>query len=292
MTQKSMAASIRSFSRSNSITVLTRESYAMAWGLKDAFSCLISNSSMYHGLPWCCGLQFRGQHPLRERAKKLDQGILTIRFEMPFNVWCGSCTHSIGKGVRFNAEKKQIGMYYSTRIWSFSMRCPICSNKIEVETDPKNTEYVIRTGARRKVRQLLRLIVQCSSSPKPLDFVIICTNLRAHSAHFWHNFQFLKCSCQALPNTCKWRLFCQGRKCIAGDCIFWLRNFRASELLWSYLCSLISHTCTGWDLDSRGCRNHWTPRKGGGTISSSCRCYFSQAGTRRHWPEAGERSEC
>ena len=32
--------------------------------------------------------QATGQHPLRERARKLDQGILVIRFEMPFNVWC------------------------------------------------------------------------------------------------------------------------------------------------------------------------------------------------------------
>ena len=32
-----------------------------------------------------------------------------IRFEMPFNVWCGKCNHLIGKGVRFNAEKKAIG---------------------------------------------------------------------------------------------------------------------------------------------------------------------------------------
>lgn len=50
--------------------------------------------------------QFNGQHPLRERAKKLGEGILIIRFEMPFNVWCGKCNHLIGKGVRFNAEKK------------------------------------------------------------------------------------------------------------------------------------------------------------------------------------------
>ena len=29
---------------------------------------------------------FRGQHPLRDRARKLDQGILIIRFELPFNI--------------------------------------------------------------------------------------------------------------------------------------------------------------------------------------------------------------
>lgn len=106
-------------------------------------------------------MQFRGQHPLRERAKKLDQGILVIRFEMPFNVWCGGCNHLIGKGVRFNAEKEQIGTYYSTRIWRFGMRCPSCSHKIEVDTDPKNTEYVISKGARRKVSNFGALTTSC-----------------------------------------------------------------------------------------------------------------------------------
>ncbi|KAK9861207.1 hypothetical protein WJX84_011653 [Apatococcus fuscideae] len=92
----------------------------------------------------------QGQHPLRERAKKLDEGILVIRFEMPFNVWCQGCQHLIGKGVRFNAEKKQIGNYHSTKIWSFSMRSPCCQTRIEVHTDPKNCEYQIVAGARRK----------------------------------------------------------------------------------------------------------------------------------------------
>ncbi|KAK9816015.1 hypothetical protein WJX74_011065 [Apatococcus lobatus] len=92
----------------------------------------------------------QGQHPLRERAKKLDEGILVIRFEMPFNVWCEGCQHLIGKGVRFNAEKKQIGNYHSTKIWSFSMRSPCCQTRIEVHTDPKNCEYQIVAGARRK----------------------------------------------------------------------------------------------------------------------------------------------
>ncbi|CAL5224116.1 g6748 [Coccomyxa viridis] len=94
--------------------------------------------------------KYNGQHPLRERAKKLDQGILVIRFEMPFNVWCNGCGHLIGKGVRFNAEKKAIGNYYSTKIWSFCMTSPCCQEHIEVQTDPKNHEYIVVAGARRK----------------------------------------------------------------------------------------------------------------------------------------------
>lgn len=94
--------------------------------------------------------KFHGQHALRERAKKIDQGILVIRFEMPFNIWCGGCNSMIAKGVRFNAEKKQVGNYYSTKIWSFSMKAACCKHQIVIQTDPKNCEYVIISGAQKK----------------------------------------------------------------------------------------------------------------------------------------------
>jgi coiled-coil domain-containing protein 130 len=95
-------------------------------------------------------VQFQGSHgALGDRARKLDQGILIIRFEMPFNVWCLGCNHLIGKGVRFNAEKKQIGNYHSTKVWSFVMKSPCCQHRIEIHTDPKNAEYVVVSGARK-----------------------------------------------------------------------------------------------------------------------------------------------
>jgi coiled-coil domain-containing protein 130 len=81
--------------------------------------------------------QYWGQHPLRERAKKLKEGILVVRFEMPFNIWCGGCHQHIAMGVRFNAEKKKVGYYHSTPIWDFSMTCHMCSHRFNIQTDPK-----------------------------------------------------------------------------------------------------------------------------------------------------------
>ncbi|KAI8057110.1 coiled-coil domain-containing protein 130-like protein [Syncephalis plumigaleata] len=81
--------------------------------------------------------QYHGQHALRERARKLNQGILIVRFELPFNIWCEGCDNHIGTGVRYNAEKKKIGNYYSTPILSFRMKCHLCANWIEIHTDPK-----------------------------------------------------------------------------------------------------------------------------------------------------------
>ncbi|XP_067677962.1 coiled-coil domain-containing protein 130 homolog [Haliotis asinina] len=94
--------------------------------------------------------QYVGQHPLRERARKLGQGILVIRFEMPYNIWCGGCNSHIGMGVRYNAEKSKTGNYYSTPIYKFRMKCHLCDNYFEIQTDPKNHDYVILSGARRK----------------------------------------------------------------------------------------------------------------------------------------------
>ncbi|KAF9160425.1 hypothetical protein DFQ26_005527 [Actinomortierella ambigua] len=94
--------------------------------------------------------KYVGQHPLRERARKLDQGILIVRFELPFNIWCNGCENPIGQGVRYNAEKKKVGNYHSTPILSFRMKCHLCDNWFEIRTDPKNTAYVVTEGARKK----------------------------------------------------------------------------------------------------------------------------------------------
>lgn len=94
--------------------------------------------------------KFHGHHPLGYRARKISKGILIVRFEMPFNVWCLGCHRHIGMGVRFNAEKKAVGHYFSTKIYSFRMCCPSCSQTIEIRTDPEHRDYAVTAGARRK----------------------------------------------------------------------------------------------------------------------------------------------
>jgi len=54
-------------------------------------------------------------------------------------------------GVRYNAEKRKIGMYYSTPIFAFRCKCHLCSGWFEIRTDPKNTRYVVESGARQKM---------------------------------------------------------------------------------------------------------------------------------------------
>jgi len=57
--------------------------------------------------------KFRKSHgALGKRANKLHLGILVIRFEVPWNMWCTTCKAHIGRGVRYNAEKKTCGQLF------------------------------------------------------------------------------------------------------------------------------------------------------------------------------------
>lgn len=96
-------------------------------------------------------------HALGRRAAKLKtEGALTVRFEMPFAVWCDACAAAgprpqlIGQGVRFNAEKRRVGSYFSTPVYSFRMRHAACGGWLEVRTDPKRTTYDVVSGGRRR----------------------------------------------------------------------------------------------------------------------------------------------
>lgn len=91
-----------------------------------------------------------GNHALGKRARKVDEGILIVRFELPFNVWCQDCDAHIGQGVRYNAEKKRVGEYYSTPIFSFRCKKACCQTWMEIQTDPKHTRYVVVSGARQQ----------------------------------------------------------------------------------------------------------------------------------------------
>ncbi|GJQ74444.1 hypothetical protein Trydic_g21314 [Trypoxylus dichotomus] len=94
--------------------------------------------------------KWQGTHALRERARKIHQGIIIIRFEMPYNIWCDGCNNHIGMGVRYNAEKTKVGMYYTTPVYQFKMKCHLCDNHFVIKTDPANLDYIILSGARRQ----------------------------------------------------------------------------------------------------------------------------------------------
>jgi coiled-coil domain-containing protein 130 len=90
------------------------------------------------------------RHHLGARARKIGDGILVIRFEMPFDVWCASCNELIPHGRRFNAEKKEVGKYLTSPIHNFRFKCNACSSYLDIQTDPKASDFVVVSGGRRK----------------------------------------------------------------------------------------------------------------------------------------------
>lgn len=91
-------------------------------------------------------------HKKRPPGFSRDGTQQTIRFEMPFAIWCAHCPKPtlIAQGVRFNATKRKVGAYHSTPIFAFRMRHAECGGEIEIRTDPQNTTYTVAEGARKR----------------------------------------------------------------------------------------------------------------------------------------------
>jgi len=98
------------------------------------------------------GVQSFNQASGKKPVNRSAGGAQTVRFECPFAIWCTHCRPEqiIGQGVRFNAEKQKVGSYHSTPIWRFRIKHTVCGGVLEVQTDPKNTEYVVVSGGRRR----------------------------------------------------------------------------------------------------------------------------------------------
>jgi coiled-coil domain-containing protein 130 len=72
-----------------------------------------------------------------------------MRFELPFDAWCLGCGAHMSKGLRFNAKKEKEGKYFTTQIFSFSMKCFSCPQQFKILTDPKNRTYDMAEGIRK-----------------------------------------------------------------------------------------------------------------------------------------------
>lgn len=97
---------------------------------------------------------FHGSHALGKRAKRLaSDGVLVVRFEMPFHVWCLHCSCHIGRGVRYNARKKQVGKYFTTPLYEFRMNCAQCKGELVVQTDPAHRGYAMISGLKKQSKR-------------------------------------------------------------------------------------------------------------------------------------------
>ena len=94
----------------------------------------------------------KSQAPGAHAKHRKKDGGLTVRFEMPFNAWCGGCGAVLAKGIRFNARKRRTGSYHSTPVYTFTMLTSCCCSELEIVADPQLCDYVIAKGARKHAR--------------------------------------------------------------------------------------------------------------------------------------------
>jgi hypothetical protein len=98
-----------------------------------------------------------GTRALGARAAKLkSEGILVVRFELPYDSQCAKCGAYISHGVRFNADKRRVGEYHTTPIWEFSMTCSAgCGAKFLIRTNPAAGDYDFLSGVKRRVKDFI-----------------------------------------------------------------------------------------------------------------------------------------
>jgi hypothetical protein len=77
---------------------------------------------------------------------------LLVRFELPFTIACDHCPSPtvVPQGTQFIAEKRRVGNYRTTPIWSFSITHNVCDGKWEIRTNPGKSEFFIVKGARKQ----------------------------------------------------------------------------------------------------------------------------------------------
>ncbi|GFH44296.1 hypothetical protein CTEN210_00770 [Chaetoceros tenuissimus] len=77
----------------------------------------------------------------------------TVRFELPYKGFCLSCQSPIGKGTRFNAQKKSVGKYLTSTIYEFEMKCRLCQHVFHIRTNPKEQCFDYVSGIKRKTEE-------------------------------------------------------------------------------------------------------------------------------------------
>ena len=85
------------------------------------------------------------------KVKLSNIGQFSVRMMLPFTVRCNSCGEFMYAGKKFNTRKENANGedYLGIPIQRFYFKCVNCGAEFAIKTDPKNSTYVVESGATR-----------------------------------------------------------------------------------------------------------------------------------------------
>ncbi|KAL8038186.1 hypothetical protein ABFX02_11G088400 [Erythranthe guttata] len=87
--------------------------------------------------------------------KPKDQRI-KVRLILPMSITCGTCGSNICKGTQFNSLKEDVvgETFIGIQILRFYFKCTKCRAEITFKTDPRNSDFILESGATRNSEQV------------------------------------------------------------------------------------------------------------------------------------------